>query len=302
MYNYLYYKPKAVLIRPFFTIIFRKELTKTAMELKKWIFVILSIVVLMIAGVICITSRAVPGVTLPEPIPVKTIPQNNTPKQIPFVCIDIPEIIEPETPVKRPVIPELYGPLDNTQNIFDQPILGGYFLNSETNASVAAQSLNGYVIQPGTVFSFNNAVGERTPEKGYVEGWVVSGNTYKKEIGGGVCRASTALYNAALSAGLKIIESAPHTMPVGYASRGQDAAVYYSVLDLKFQNNLDSPVVVKTLEQNGKLFFALVKEISKEVPEDVPKTNVENNTESPNHLSISEEEQEEPEREGFIYW
>ena len=74
------------------------------MELKKWIFVILSIVVLMIAGVICITSRAVPGVTLPEPIPVKTIPQYNTPKQIPFVCTDIPEIIEPETPVKRPVI------------------------------------------------------------------------------------------------------------------------------------------------------------------------------------------------------
>jgi hypothetical protein len=96
------------------------------MELKKWIFVILSIVVLMIAGVICITSRAAPEITSPEPVLTKTAPQNNTPKQIPFVCTDIPEIIEPETPVKRPVIPELYGPLDNTQNIFGQPILDEY--------------------------------------------------------------------------------------------------------------------------------------------------------------------------------
>ncbi len=59
---------------------------------------------------------------------------------------------------------------------------------------------------------------------------------------GGVCQASTTLYNAALLAGLPIIERHRHQWPTNYAPPGQDAAVAYPGIDLRFRNSLDSPV------------------------------------------------------------
>jgi hypothetical protein len=64
--------------------------------------------------------------------------------------------------------------------------------------------------------------------------------------------------------------------------------------------------VIKTVERDGKLFFALVKQIAEEIPKDISKTNAAgSNTEHKvSYPSISEEESviEEAEREGFIYW
>jgi hypothetical protein len=113
-----------------------------------------------------------------------------------------------------------------------------------TNVLLAVQSLDGAVILPGEIFSYNATVGERSEDRGfraglmYVNGQVVSG------IGGGVCIPSTALYNAALNAGLEIVERYNHSGPVSYAEPGLDAAVVFGLKDLRFRNNTKDPIAI----------------------------------------------------------
>lgn len=57
-----------------------------------------------------------------------------------------------------------------------------------TNVRLAAEALNGTIVQPGEEFSFNQAVGQRTAEKGYQEAAAYSSGAVVQEIGGGVCR------------------------------------------------------------------------------------------------------------------
>lgn len=116
--------------------------------------------------------------------------------------------------------------------------------NENENVALCVAALDGAVIPPGEVFSFNDTVGERTEERGfrpglmYVAGQVVTG------MGGGVCIPSTALYNAALKADMEIVERYNHSGPVSYATPGLDAAVVYGMKDLRFRNTSDAPVTL----------------------------------------------------------
>lgn len=125
--------------------------------------VIIAVIVALFATAVMYSKPEGPVIILPEPVIVETLPIDKPKnKQITFIS-ETPEIIEEE--IEEPVIPESYGLLNQTQNIFNQSILGGYYLNSEPNTSVAARTLDGHILQPGSVFSFNETVGERTPEK-----------------------------------------------------------------------------------------------------------------------------------------
>lgn len=97
------------------------------------------------------------------------------------------------------------------------------------NAALAAEKINGTIVLPGAVFSFNKVVGERTTKNGFVLGPVVTysrhGYRMEQDIGGGVCRTSTTVHQAVLKAGLKVIERHSHSIPVEYAEPGSDAAV-----------------------------------------------------------------------------
>jgi len=118
--------------------------------------------------------------------------------------------------------------------------------------------INGTVVQPGEVFSFNRAVGPRTASRGFVEGRSVVENAYGElemvpDIGGGVCRASTVLYQAALNAGLEVVERHEHGLPVEYAEVGKDAAVAWPYWDFKFRNTAGVPVTIEAFSEQGKL-------------------------------------------------
>jgi len=122
------------------------------------------------------------------------------------------------------------------------------------NAALAASFMNDTVVRPGEVFSFNSTVGPRTVDKGYVEGGSVVQNTYGEfevvpDVGGGVCRLSTALHHAVLDAGLEVVEHSSHGLTVSYAAPGMDAAVYYNTLDYKWKNTTSDniKIVVKTV-------------------------------------------------------
>lgn len=77
------------------------------------------------------------------------------------------------------------------------------------NIALAAEKLNGTVLEAGEILSFNKRVGPRTAKNGFLEAPIIKAGEYVPGLGGGVCQASTTLYNAALLAGLEIKEYHP---------------------------------------------------------------------------------------------
>jgi vancomycin resistance protein YoaR len=94
------------------------------------------------------------------------------------------------------------------------------------------------MLEPGGVFSFNRVVGARLSRRGYRPAPALAGGISLWTEGGGVCQVATTLYNAALRAGLPILERHPHSRVVDYVEPGLDAAVSYAGLDLRFANDL----------------------------------------------------------------
>jgi len=121
------------------------------------------------------------------------------------------------------------------------------------NISLASQNLNGYVLKSNEVFSFNEVLGDRTEEKGYRDAAVIVKGKKEEDCGGGVCQVSTTLYQAAQNAGMTILERNSHQKEVPYAAQGEDAAVNYGSLDLRFKNNLGVPVVFELYIENGTM-------------------------------------------------
>lgn len=112
------------------------------------------------------------------------------------------------------------------------------------NLRLACQAVHGAVIPAGGSFSFNEALGERTEEKGYRPAIAFENGEKVMEVGGGVCQVSTTLFLAAQQGGMEILERHPHQLPVPYAGEGQDAAVEYGSLDFRFQNPTAVPVEI----------------------------------------------------------
>ncbi len=78
--------------------------------------------------------------------------------------------------------------------------------NRTHNISLAAKSIDNYVIFPNETFSFNQVVGNRTPDKGYMRAPIIVKGEFSEGIGGGICQVSSTLFNAVDRAGLKIVQ------------------------------------------------------------------------------------------------
>ena len=137
--------------------------------------------------------------------------------------------------------------------------------NRNMNIQKAFSIINGYVLQPGKTFSFNNVVGERTEANGFYPAIEYVYGEHVEGYGGGVCQASTTLYQAAVCAGLKIKKREPHSDSVSYTDYGKDATVYWvgkRKIDLVFENNTDEPIYiiagVQTDPSNKKRLIAKV--------------------------------------------
>ncbi len=111
--------------------------------------------------------------------------------------------------------------------------------NRNNNIRISLSRINGVVLKPGDTFSFNGTVGPRTYKNGFFDALEYAYGDLVTGIGGGVCQASTTLYQAVLCANLKVTDRTSHSDPVTYTNKGQDATVYYSSgrkIDLRFRN------------------------------------------------------------------
>jgi vancomycin resistance protein YoaR len=134
---------------------------------------------------------------------------------------------------------------------------GGTGRNRGSNISLAASRIDGTVLAPGEIFSYNRTVGPRVESAGFRDAPVIIKGELVPGVGGGICQVSSTLYNAALLADLKIVHRAHHAFPVHYLPAGRDATVVDGAIDLRFQNDSDAPVCISAAARRGRLTFRI---------------------------------------------
>jgi vancomycin resistance protein YoaR len=112
------------------------------------------------------------------------------------------------------------------------------------NIEVAAAHLDGLVIEPGELVSFNDMVGARSGDNGFQKAFEIYKGEMVEGTGGGTCQVASTLHAIAFFGGLDIVQRLPHSRPSAYIPVGLDATVVYPVVDLKLHNPYPFPVVV----------------------------------------------------------
>jgi vancomycin resistance protein YoaR len=137
-----------------------------------------------------------------------------------------------------------------------------------TNIQVGASILNGFLIPPRSLFSFNRAVGVITEEAGFVESNVVDGERIGRDVGGGICQVSTTVFRAAFRAGLPIEEWHPHRYRMRFYEQddwpaGLDASILqpegdpFGGGDFSFWNPTDSWMLMESYTDGPRVVIVL---------------------------------------------
>lgn len=159
---------------------------------------------------------------------------------------DNQDYVEADTEILLPNVTERdVSPVDVTQ------ILSSFVTSFRTKAGsrkinirTAARYLDGAVLMPGNVLSFNERVGRRLHGRGFVDAPVILNDELEQDVGGGVCQVATTLHAAAIFGNLEVVERRSHSRPSGYAPLGLDATVIDGKVDLKLRNPYEVPLLV----------------------------------------------------------
>ena len=126
------------------------------------------------------------------------------------------------------------------------------------NIDNAAQKLDGVVISPGELMSFNEIVGERSEANGFEKSWEIFKGEMVEGVGGGTCQVASTFHAATFFGGFDVLERLPHSRPSAYIPMGLDSTVVYPAVDLKVRNPHPFPIVVHASSSNGKLRVELL--------------------------------------------
>lgn len=109
--------------------------------------------------------------------------------------------------------------------------------DGNTNMAVALKACNGSIVEPGKTWSFNECTGDSNdPKNGYKKATVITDRKLEEGYGGGICQASTTIFQAGVFANMGVYERHNHYWASGYAFSGEDATIDYPNLDLKLVN------------------------------------------------------------------
>ncbi len=145
-----------------------------------------------------------------------------------------------------------------------QDVLGSYTATASSiwgrdiNLKLSCQAINGIVLLPGEVFSYNPALGERTPDKGWQKADGYIGNATVSEYGGGICQASSCLYLSAMLADLEIVERVNHGFISSYMPYGMDATVSWGGPEFLFRNSTPYPIKIEATASGGSVTVKLL--------------------------------------------
>jgi len=167
-------------------------------------------------------------------------------------CFENINITVPIEEVKAPITKDILSSI-NTTIASAETSFSSSRSEREKNIDIAAKAIDGTLLMPGEIFSFNEKVGEITKENGYESAPVLQSVDYKSGIGGGICQVSTTLYNTVLRSGLSAKERTNHSLPLSYIEMGLDATVYWDSIDFKFENTLDYPIYIESYIKDKKV-------------------------------------------------
>ncbi len=122
------------------------------------------------------------------------------------------------------------------------------------NLGIASRAISGTFLAPGQVFSMNDTVSGLD----YKESHVIIDSKTETALGGGLCQVTSTLYNAALYAGLEVVERHPHDTQLPYIRPGMDATVWFGALDMKFKNTTDGYILLQEYVGNDNYIYAQV--------------------------------------------
>ena len=148
--------------------------------------------------------------------------------------------------------PEIYG-----DKVYFRDVLGYCETqhtddaNRNNNLRRACESMNGVILQPGEVFSYNDTLGQRTKANGYLPAGAYSGWELVQSYGGGICQGSSTIYCAALYADMEIVHRRNHGYRVGYMQPGLDATVNWGGPDFQFRNSSHFPIKIAAEVSDG---------------------------------------------------
>ena len=159
---------------------------------------------------------------------------------------------------------EIIAVADETTAVEKVEVLGSfttkftaYPKSRALNIGIASERINGIVIHPNEIFSFNEATGPTNKENGYKLAKIFVRGEEKEGYGGGVCQVSSTLLNAALDSDLEILERHAHTKKVHYVAEGYDAATSYGYKDFRFKNIYDYSIKINSIVEDGAITIAI---------------------------------------------
>lgn len=135
---------------------------------------------------------------------------------------------------------------------------GGDQARRGRNIDVAAAKLEGLVLSPGQLVSFNDIVGERSEANGFQRSWEIFKGEMVEGVGGGTCQVASTFHAAVVFGGLDVLERLPHSRPSAYIPMGLDSTVVFPAVDLKVRNPHPFPIVVHTKSAGNTLRVELL--------------------------------------------
>jgi vancomycin resistance protein YoaR len=133
------------------------------------------------------------------------------------------------------------------------------------NAALAGRYIDGFIIPPGGILSFNELVGGRSRSKGYDSAPFLNGDGLLEDTpGGGICQLASTIYNAGLIGGLEVVERHPHSRTVLHVPPGRDATIASWRKDLKLRNPFPHPLLVRISSDSNRLTVSLRSTLEKD--------------------------------------
>ncbi|MEU6881613.1 VanW family protein [Streptomyces sp. NPDC046712] len=166
------------------------------------------------------------------------------------------------------------------------------------NIGRAVELINGSLVRPGEVWSFNRTVGERTKANGFVDGTMILDGQYHSAPGGGVSAVATTVFNAIFFAGVKPVEYGAHSFYIERYPPGREATVAWGTLDLKFRNNSDAWIYIRASSTDSSVTISFLGTKKYDAVEAVegPRTNL---TEPAERKGTGPKCEPQPPLEGF---
>ncbi|MET9378307.1 VanW family protein [Streptomyces sp. NPDC002992] len=206
-----------------------------------------------------------------------------------------------------PVATRLIQPVLTRKSVADMGIkeeMSSFTVNFPTapyrtiNIGRAVELINGSLVKPGEVWSFNRTVGERTKANGFVDGTMILDGQYHSAPGGGVSAVATTVFNAIFFAGVKPVEYGAHSFYIERYPPGREATVAWGTLDLKFRNNSDASIYIRASSTDSSVTVSFLGTKKYDAVEAVegPRTNL---TEPAERKGTGPKCEPQPPLEGF---